>query len=54
MRVEYETGDPKTRRENVAIAACVAWFVVSMALTWFVCANRPTSLKIGRATYSRR
>ena len=54
MRVEYETSDPETRRKTVALAACVAWFVTSVLLTWFVFSNRPTALKIGRATYSRR
>ena len=54
MRVEYETSDPETRRTNVATAACVAWIVAAVMTTWIVFANRPTSLKIGRATYSRR
>ena len=54
MRVEYETADPETRRTNVAIAACVAWVVASVMLTWIVFANRPVPLKITRATYARR
>lgn len=55
MRVEYETSDPETRRKTLVIAACVAWVFGSVLVTWFVMVrNRPTSLKIGRATYSRR